>query len=415
LIDLSLCLLEDKLRTVQVFAAVTAALLVTVSSAALAQKKGAEKEKKEAAPAAPVVRYFASLNDIGDAVLKETRLGSKLTAATIDLCFPVTVGSPLHDRVVVDLKVAGDSLSGSGETTERKTPVAIKLTRSVAGDKFKFEGEVKIGDDTETVSSADNEDASEADYMKGIEGEGSGLQTSPTAFTEVSPDSIRIKAKVQASADILQAARAENVAMWVTALTTECDEMRKGETTIDFTVDPARAPAVLAKLRAVPGVSAAGYTGSIFGMDRAVRFAAADWVADGKIDRTKLGQAISGALEKSLSAKTASATWNDTTGHLTMDLKRPSVLYPAMALTETLSYEILVAFDAPGSTSDLVIWLSSPEGKTTDDAAGNKITINNPSGGEEGGIAVSEGDVVKAVQDAFKATHWDGEASKWVP
>ncbi|MBA7703020.1 hypothetical protein ES703_111800 [subsurface metagenome] len=86
-----------------------------------------------------------------------------------------------------------------------------------------------------------------------------------------------------------------------------------------------------------------------------------------------------------------------------------------MGLTETLSYEILVAFDAPGSTTDLVLWLSSPEGKTTDDAAGNKITINNPAGGEEGGIAIREGDVVKAVQSAFKALRWDGEASKWIP
>jgi hypothetical protein len=413
--DLSpLFLLEDKLRTVQVFAAITAAILVTVSAPALAQKKGAEK--KAAAPATPVVRYFASLNNIGDAVLKETRSGNTVTSATLDLCFPAVVDSPIKDRVVVDLGVAGQALTGSGETTERKTPVTVKLTRSVADGKFKFEGEIKIGsNDTEAIVSEDNEDVSEADYKSSIEEDPSRLQPSPTAFTEVSPDSLRIKVKIQNATDVLKAARAENVAIWVTALLTECGELRTGETTIDLMVDPARTAAVLDKLRAVPGVVAAGFTGSIFSMDRAVHFAAADWLSDGKIDRSKLGQSISTALEKGLSAKVASAVWNDTTGHLSVDLKRPSVLHPALGLTETLSYEILVAFDAPTSTTDLVLWLSYPEGKTTDDATGGKITINNPAGGEEGGISVSEGDVVKAVQSAFQAQSWDGETSKWVP
>jgi hypothetical protein len=408
-------LLEDKLRTVQVFAAITAAILVTISVPALAQQKKAAEKKGTAAPAAPVVRYFTALNDISDAVLKETRSGNTVTSATLDLCFPVLADSPVKDRVVVDLRVAGQALTGSGETTERKQPVTVNLTRSVSGNKFKFQGEIKIGNDTEAILSEDNEDVSEADYKKSIEEDDSGLQPSPTAFTEVSPDSLRIKVKVQDAADVLKAARAKNVAMWVTGLLTECDELRKGEITINLTVDPARAAAVLAWVRTVPGVVTAGFTSSTFSMDRAVRFAAADWLSDGKIDRGKLGQSISTALEKSLSAKVASAVWNDTSGHLTVDLKRPSALHPALALTETLSYLILVAFDAPTSTTDLVLWLSSPEAKTTDDAAGGNITLNNPAGGDEGGIPISEGDVVKAVQSAFQALRWDGEASKWVP
>ena len=93
------------MRKVQVFAAIAAALLVTVSAPALAQKKGAgkETEKKSEAPATPVVRYFTSLNDISEAILKETRTGNKLTAATLDVCFPVDVDSPLKDRFIVDL------------------------------------------------------------------------------------------------------------------------------------------------------------------------------------------------------------------------------------------------------------------------------------------------------------------------
>lgn len=406
------------MRTVHLFAAIAAAVLVTASAPAFAQQKKGAAEKKGAAPA-PVVRYFTSINEImdgnGDAVLKETRSGNTVTSATLDLCFPVATDSPIKDRFVVDLGVKGQTLSGSGETTERKLPVTVNLTRSVADDKFKFEGQIKIGNDTVAVDSDENEDVSEADYKESIAEDESALQTAPTAFTAVSPDSLRIKTKIPNATDVLKAARAENVAIWVTALLTECDELRKGETTIDVTVDPARAAAVLAKLKAVPGVVTAGYTSSIFGMDRAMRFAAANWLSDGKIDRSKLEQSISAALEKSLSAKVASAVWSDTTGHLTIDLKRPSVLHPELALTETLSYEILVAFDTPTSTTDLVVWLSAPEGKTTDDAATGSIKINNPAGGEEGGIAVSEGDVVKALQSAFQAMRWDEEASKWVP
>jgi hypothetical protein len=409
-------LLEDNLRTIQVLAAITAAVLVTASAPAFAQKKGAEKKETEKKDDTPVVRYFASLNNIGDAVLKETRSGNKVTSATLDLCFPVVVDSPVKDHVVMDLSIAGQTFTGSGETTQRKTPVAIKLIRSATDGKFKFEGEVKVGDnDAEAILSEENEDVSEADYKASKEDDPTRLQPSPTAFTDVSPDTLRVKAKVENAGDVLKAARAENVTMWVTALLTECGELRSGETTIDLTVDPARAPAVLEKMRAIPGVVAAGFTSGIFSMQRAAHFAAADWLADGKIDRTKLGQSISASLEKSLSAKVASAVWSDTTGHLSIDLKRPSVLHPELALTETLSYDVLVAFDAPTSTTDLVLWLSYPEGKTTDDTAGGKIMINNPAGGEEGGISPSEGDAVTDLQTAFKAQHWDEETSKWVP
>jgi len=182
-------LLEDKLRTVQVLAVVAAAVLVMVSAPAFAQqKKGTAEKKGPSAPAAPVVRYFPSLNDVSDAILKETRSGNTVTAATLDLCFPVEVDSPIKDRVVVDLSVAGQALTGSGETTERKQPVTVKLTRSVSGDKFKFQGEVKIGNDTDTVVSEGNEDVSEDDYKKSLEEDGSRLQASPKDFTEVSPD-----------------------------------------------------------------------------------------------------------------------------------------------------------------------------------------------------------------------------------
>ena len=404
------------MRTVRFLAAIAAAFLVSVSAPALAQQKKAAEKKGTAAPATPVVRYFPSLNNIGDAVLKETRSGNTLTAATLDLCFPTVVDSPIKDRVVIDLGVAGQVLTGKGETIRTKMPVDIKLTRSVSGEKFKFEGEVKIGsNDTEAIQSEDNEDVSEADYKTSLEEDPSRLQPAPADFTVVSPDSLRVKAKVENAADVLKAARAENVAIWVTALLTECGELRQGETTIDMMVDPARAGTVLEKLRAVPGVVRAGYTSSIFPIQRAVHFAAADWASNGKIDRNKLSQAISGSFEKSLSAKVASATWNDTTGHLSLDLQRPSVLHTELALTETLSYEILVAFESPTSTSDLVLWVSYPQGKTTDEAAQGKITINNPSGGDDGGLSISEGSVLPDVQTTFNATHWDDESSKWVP
>src|SRR5215510_4397159 len=97
----------------------TLLLAVVAAAPALAQAPKGTK-----APAGPEVRYFTYLNglieDRGDVVLKETRQGGRVTAASLDVCFPMTSDASRTDRFVMTLNVDGDKLSGSTQSQEGK-------------------------------------------------------------------------------------------------------------------------------------------------------------------------------------------------------------------------------------------------------------------------------------------------------
>ena len=138
-------------------------------------------------------------------------------------------------------------------------------------------------------------------------------------------------------------------------------------------VDPDRAAALIAKFKSQPGVVAAGWTSGIVDMDRTIRFSAADWRDGDKINRDKLAAAIAGVLTRTLAAKSSSAAWNANTGTLKLTFKRPSQLYPALDLTETVEITALVSPDKPGGSDRLMLWISNPVITTADESAGAKL------------------------------------------
>src|SRR5262249_33848761 len=154
--------------------------------------------------------------------------------------------------------------------------------------------------------------------------------------TEVSPESIGVRVKLDAAAEFLNGLKGQDVEVALNSLAVTCDALRAGQQTISLTVDPDRAAALIAKAKAMPGGVAAGWTAGIVEMDRAIRFSAADWRDGDKVNKDKLVAAISGVLAKTLSAKPASANWNATTGKLRLSFKRPSQLYPTLNLTDTI-------------------------------------------------------------------------------
>src|SRR5262245_36799188 len=102
-------------RELAAFAAVL--VIAIASSIAVAEQKG----QKGKAPAGPQVRYFdlssSVFSELGaEAILKETRQGTTLTAAELEVCHQVTSGSSRLDRFVVPLKVEGNRLTGSGQS-----------------------------------------------------------------------------------------------------------------------------------------------------------------------------------------------------------------------------------------------------------------------------------------------------------
>ena len=117
---------------------------------------------------------------------------------------------------------------------------------------------------------------------------------------------------------------------------------------------------------AAPGVVAAGWTSGSVEMDRTIRFAAAEWRDGDKINKDKIASSVSNVLAKTLAAKPAAAAWNANTGKLKLTFKRPSQVYPALGLTESVEITALVSADKPNTRSPTATSATpSPSSSTT--------------------------------------------------
>lgn len=382
---------------------------------AFAQAK--QPAPKAAAAGGAEIRYFTALDGLmdgaADVILKETRIGKTVTAATLDVCYPVDKGAERKDRFVANLAVAGTSLTGTTQSLGDKQPVTVKLTRKVTGDTFEFRGQVSIGQKVNEVMSPDNSDLSEKEFLES-QTRDDGITPAPKDFTEVSPESVGVRVKLEQVLDFLRSLKGEALEISVSSLSVSCDELRGGEQTINMTVDPERAGALLAKAKATPGVTFAGWTSGIVEMDRAIRFAAADWREADKVNRERLAQAISGVLSKTLAATPAGSAWNANTGKLTLTFKRPSQIFPPLGLTETVEVSAQVSSDKPGASDRLMLWVSSPVTTTADEGAGPKLNLSDDSSIEdEGAEPEDDGGSIEALAKALKGQRWDADKSAW--
>ncbi len=387
-------------------------LIAASSDIAFAQMKLSPK----AAPAANETRYFTSIDGLmdgnADVVLKETRTGKTVTSAVLDVCYPAEKGSDRKDRFVANLSVNGQTLTGTTQSLGDKLPVTVKLTRRPTGDTFEFKGQISVGQTVTEVTSTDNSDLSEKEFQDNQTSD-DGITAAPKDFTEVSPEAIAVKVKLEAVTDFLKGLKGQDVEVSLSSLAVSCDALRAGEQTININADPDRAAALIAKFRSLPGVVSAGWTSGIVEMDRSVRFAAADWRDGDKLSKDRLATAIANVLSKTLSAKPSSTTWNANTGKLKLTFKRPSQTYPALGLTETIELSALVAPERPGASDRLLLWIGSPVISTADETAGPKLNLTEESSGDEEGEQKDDNGSVDALAKAFKAQRWDADKSVW--
>jgi hypothetical protein len=388
-------------------------LTVIATDAAFAQTKLPAKT----APGASETRYFTAIDGLmdgnADVVLKETRQGKTVTAATLDVCYPVEKNSDRKDRFVANLTVAGQNLTGTTQSIGDKLPVTVKLTRKPTGDSFEFRGQISVGQTVTEVVSTDNTDLSEKEYLDSQTSD-DGITATPKDFTDVSPESIGVKVKLDAALDFVKGLKGQDLEVSLSSLSISCDELRSGVQTINLTVDPDRAAALIAKAKSTPGVVEAGWTSGAVEMDRAIRFAAAEWRDGDKINRDKLTAAISGVLSKTLAATPASPAWNANTGKLKLTFKRPSPVLPALALTETIEITALVSSDKPGASDRLMLWVSSPVITTADEGSGPKLNVTEDStGDEEGGEPENDNGSIEALTKELKGQRWDADKSVW--
>ena len=388
--------------------------LMTVSSdLALAQMKLPGKT----VPGASETRYFTAIDGLmegnADAILKENRQGKTVTSAALDVCYPAEKGSDRKDRFIANLAVNGQSLTGTTQTLTDKLPVSVKLQRKQSGDSFEFRGQITIGQPVTEVTSTDNSDLSEKEFLESQTTD-DGITPAPKDFSEVSPESVGVRVKLDAALDFLKSLKGEAVEVGLSSLAVTCDALRAGEQTINLTVDPERAGALVARAKASPGVVAVGWTTGSVEMDRAIRFAAADWISGDKINKEKIAATISNVLSRTLGARPSAATWNANTGKLKITLKRPSQIYPALGLTESIEIAALVSSDKPGASDRLMLWVSSPAITTVDESAGPRLNLSEEaSGDEEGGEPKDDNGSVEALAREFKGQRWDADKSVW--
>jgi hypothetical protein len=387
-------------------------LMTASTDIAYAQIKPAPR----AATGGNEIRYFTSIDGLmggnADVVLKETRQGKNVTAAVLDVCYPAQKGSDRKDRFVANLAVNGQTLTGGTQSLGDKQPVTVKLVRKPTGDTFEFKGQISVGQTVTEVNSTDNSDLSEKEYLDN-QSTDDGITPSPKDFTEVSPEAIAVRIKLEAAADFLKGLKGQDVEVALTGLAVSCDALRAGEQTINISVDPDRAAALVAKAKSSPGVVAAGWTTGLVDMERTIRFSAADWRDGDRLNKDKLAAAITGVLTKTLSAKSASSAWDPTTGKLKLTFKRPSQIMPALELTETVEMSALVAAEKPGSSDRLMLWISNPSLSTADESAGPKLNFAEEASTEEEADQKDDNGAVNALARQFKGQRWDTEQSAW--
>ncbi len=362
------------------------------------------------------IRYFTSIDGLmdgnADVVLKETRQGKSVSAAVLDVCYPVAKGSDRKDRFVANLTVNGQTLTGTTQSLGAKLPVSVKLVRKPTGDTFEFKGQISIGPNVTEVASSDNSDLSEKEYLDN-QSTDDGITATPKDFTEVSPEAVAVKLKLDATADFLKSLKGQDLEVSLSNLAVTCDALRAGEQTVNIAVDPDRAAALIAKAKSAPGVVAAGWTSGVMEMDRTIRFAAGDWRDGDKINKDKLATAINNVLAKTLSAKPSSAAWSANTGKLKLTLKRPNQTLPALELTDTIEVNALVAPEKPGGSDRLVLWVSTPSISTADEGAGPKLNVADESGSDEEGDPKDDNGSVDALAREFRGQRWDADKSSW--
>ncbi len=392
------------------------AFFATIAAGSLALAQTSKAPEKPAS-SEPNTHYFLSLGDIlgdlpVDAFLKETRQGGKTLSAQLDVCYSVALASDRKDRFVVDLTADDDKLSGSGTSIDDKAPVTVVLNRKDLSKSINFDGKITIGGKPFLVSSTDNAESDAKEFAQS-QSTDDNITEKPADFTEVSPQALAVRVKRENFIDLVKSLKSENVQVALDSIAADCIALRSGAQIVRFFADPMRSGALIAKLKTAPGVLAAGWTTGSYEIERAIRISASDWSSGDKLNRDKIAAAVSNVAAKIYSAKPASSVWNDTTGELTVTLKRPNTTVPALGLTDTLELTALIGPEKPGASDRLILWLGSLSTATKDEGAGAHLEFTDTASNEEEGSFNEDDEVVRALAAELKGVRWSNDKSSW--
>lgn len=395
---------------------VAASLMLALPAPAWSQAKGGAKPP--APPAGATVRYTTIFGELmgslqSDAIWRETRQGGRVTAAVLDVCHSVSATSARKDRFVVTLEPQGGKLVGSGHSEPDQVPVKVSLTRRATGDTFALEGTITRGDTTLTVAASDLGDMSEAEFrdQQSTEDE---IVTAPANFAEVSPIAVAVRVSRDGFLDVVKSLRGQGARVDYASLVQSCADLRGGRQTVRIETAPERAAALVAKLQAMPGVVAAGWTSGSYGIERSVRVKASAWTDSGSLKADALAERIGAAVGTALGAKPVSTQWDDVTRELTLKLERPDQAARGLDLTEVIELTLLVGPETPAGGDGLVIWIGESSVEPADRAADSRLAFTSGyQGGDEESAAIEFEALIAALARDLDGQVWDSENARW--
>ena len=194
-----------------------------------------------------------------------------------------------------------------------------------------------------------------------------------------------------------------------------CDALRSGQQTINLTVDPDRAAALIAKAKSMPGVVAAGWTTGVVEMDRAIRFSAADWRDGDKVNRDKLAAADLRRARRRRSRRSPRVRAGaPTTGKLKLTLQAAKPDLSRARADRHGRGRGLVSPDKPGGSDHLMLWIGNPvtthrrRERRPQAHAGRRIHR-----GDEEGDSRDDTGSIEALAKELKGQRWDADKSVW--
>lgn len=391
------------------------------TSPAVAEGGGKTKAK---APFGQQIRYFdlsASIfSELGaQAILKETRQGTIIIAAELEVCHQVEPGSDRLDRFVVPLKVEGQRLLGTAQSQEDKLAVSVNLVRRIqGGGKYAYEGSVGNGKYLQKVASTDNPEMSEQDFMEQF-GSEETLDAAPTDFTKAAPQSLIVQVDRPDLTKLLNALRDQHVRVVFGGLAISCRVLKDGYYTVQVDLDAERAGAVLARLKSMPGVQAAGYLAGDQNMHRALRFPSASWRnAAGALNRDRLAAALGAAAAKTLSGALASVSWDNLMGELTLAVKRPDDTVSGLKLTRVTIIKLMVSPETPARGSNSILWIDSVTTQIIDERPPPRLEFlvvapDDSSDEQQSGESDVSGALAEEFAGVLNGTAWDTDTGRW--
>lgn len=238
-----------------------AALVVGLCGQAAAQSKSKKPQLPRPAP------KFLSFSDgsldgsttyLIDGVLKLTFLGSQITDASIDVCYPTSSLSRRVDRLAISLQVDGASVSGSG-VSAAGSQVTVSVKRSGSKDSQELNGVLKVSGHTIGIAATGLQFSEEDPAAPPSDSTAAEASEDESDKPVVDPSALSVTTKLSNVADLVKLARSEGARVDPTSLIPGCVDLRSGSSSISIDIDPSRSTAFLGKARNLAGVSAAEF------------------------------------------------------------------------------------------------------------------------------------------------------------